>query len=379
MWMRPGFVPRVAALYAAIFLYGGLQLPFLPLWLAAKEVPAAAMGVMLAVPMFARILSVPVVAREADRRTALRAALVLAAWGSVAGHTLLGLSHGTAAIMAAYALASLAYTPIMPLTDTYALKGLAVHGRAYGPVRLWGSAAFIAGSFLGGFLVDAFPPRDLIWPMVGALGLVAAAASLLQPEPATKSERPPAAASPLRNPGLLAVLIGASLIQASHSIYYIFSVLQWRADGLSGATIATLWALGVVAEILLFAVSGRLAVSPSAYMMIGAGGAALRWGAMAIDPPAAVLPFLQILHALSFGATHLGALTYVARCAPHGRAATAQGQLAVALSATGGIAAALSGVLYSGLGVRAYAVMALVAIAGGACALVAHRRAVVAV
>ena len=36
---------------------------------------------------------------------------------------------------------------------------------------------------------------------------------------------------------------------------------------------------------------------------------------MALDPPVLALPFLQLLHALSFGATHLGALAYVAACA----------------------------------------------------------------
>ena len=44
-----------------------------------------------------------------------------------------------------------------------------------------------------------------------------------------------------------------------------------------------------------------------------------------------MLPLLQCLHALSFGATHLGTLAFVARAAPPGLAATAQGYLAVAL------------------------------------------------
>src|SRR5262245_43477037 len=50
---------------------------------------------------------------------------------------------------------------------------------------------------------------------------------------------------------------------------------------------------------------------------------ALAW--MAADPPALVLPWLQLLHALSFGATHLGALMFLAHNAPAGQAATAQG------------------------------------------------------
>jgi len=265
-------------------------------------------------------------------------------------------------------------------TETYALRGLAQLGKAYGPVRLWGSVAFIAGNFLGGFLLDAIPARDLIWPIVGTLGLTALAASALEPQPMSKSAPGAARVPLLSDHGFVAVLLAASLIQASHSVYYIFSALQWRAEGLSGAAIAGLWALGVLAEIVVFAASGRLALSPTAYLLTGAAGAVLRWGAMAATPPAAALPFLQLLHALSFGATHLGALTYVARRAGPGESATAQGYLAIALSAAGAVAAAIAGILYAELAAVAYAVMALMAIAGGASAFVAHRRgAVVAV
>src|SRR6476619_4651508 len=144
MWMRPGFVPRVAALYAALFFYAGVQMPFLPVWMQAKGVDPTLIGVISAVPVLARLLSVPLVAREADRRDAVRAAIVLAAWASVFGHVLLGLSVGSIAILAAYAVASLLFTPIGPMAEAYALKGLTERGRAYGPVRLWGSATFIA-------------------------------------------------------------------------------------------------------------------------------------------------------------------------------------------------------------------------------------------
>lgn len=377
--MRPGYVPRVAALYAAVFLYNGIQMPFLPVWLTAKGVDPALIGLMLAIPMLARMLSVPVVAREADRRDAVRAVIVFAAWGSLAGHVLVGLSAGSLAIMAAYALASFIYTPLLPLTEAYALKGLADRGRAFGPVRLWGSVAFIGGNFLGGFFADAIPAVDLIWPVVGSLGLIAIAASMLHAQPMPKPD-PAAPPAPLwRDVRFMAVIVGASLIQASHSIYYIFSALQWRNEGLPGSAVAALWSLGVLAEIALFAVSGRLKLSPTTYIVFGAAGAAVRWGAMAIDPPVFVLPLLQLLHALSFGFTYLGALTYVAGRAAAGQAATAQGHLSVAASAAGGAAAAMSGVLYSNFGSGSYAVMALAAIAGGACALVARRRTAIAV
>jgi PPP family 3-phenylpropionic acid transporter len=136
-----------------------------------------------------------------------------------------------------------------------------------------------------------------------------------------------------------------------------------------------LWALGVAAEIVLFAVQARLPplFTPTMLILAGALGGTLRWLGMAIDPPALALPWLQLLHALSFGATHLGALMYLAHHAPAGQAATAQGYLAIAAGFAMAAAMGISGVLYEDFGSRAYAAMALVAFAGGACGLVAHR------
>jgi MFS transporter, PPP family, 3-phenylpropionic acid transporter len=98
---------------------------------------------------------------------------------------------------------------------------------------------------------------------------------------------------------------GASLIQASHAVYYGFSVLDWRAKGLDVASIGGLWGLAVMAEIALFAVSARFPqrIGSLSLLGIGALGAVLRWGAMDFNPPLVMLPMLQLLHAFSLGAT----------------------------------------------------------------------------
>ena len=95
---------------------------------------------------------------------------------------------------------------------------------------------------------------------------------------------------------------------------------------------------------------------------------------MALNPPALVLPLLQGLHGLSFGATHLGAVQFLARAAPDRLGATAQGYLAIALGAVMAAFMGLSGLLYAAYGSRGYAAMAMAALAGGALALAAHRR-----
>ncbi len=374
-----GFAPRLAALYAALIFVFGIQLPFFPIWLKAKGLDVQMIGVVLAAPIFARLFAIPLAARAADRHDALRAAIIVSTAASVLGYAVVGLAEGSAAILIAFAIASFAATPQMPLADSYALRGLTARGMAYGPVRLWGSAAFILGSFVAGFVSDFIPARHLIWLIVAASAVGALSALALAP----LHSGPPAVVSPaprrrlLADPAFVTVLVATSLIQSSHAVYYGFSALQWRAAGLDGTAIAALWALGILAEIVLFALQARLPpfFKPHVLMLIGGLGGTLRWTVMALNPPLALLPVLQLLHAASFGATHLGTMGFVAATAPPGQGATAQGYFAVAQGTALAAATALSGVLYGAFGSLAYAAMALAAVVGSCAAYVANRMA----
>ena len=161
--------------------------------------------------------------------------------------------------------------------------------------------------------------------------------------------------------------MAASLVQSSHAAYYGFSTIAWKAAGFDGVAIGALWALGVIAEIVLFALSGRLPHSFGAVplLMVGAAGAVLRWTAMPFDPPGWTLPLLQCLHALSFGASHLGAIAYLAHAAPEGRGATAQGYFSIAQGVTLSFCMLLAGFLYERVGAMSYLAMAVVALCGG--------------
>ncbi|HEY0223637.1 MAG TPA: MFS transporter [Pseudolabrys sp.] len=365
-------------LYGAFFVVAGISQPFLPVWMSAKGLDPATIGVVLAAPMLLRVLIIPIATHQADRRDTLRGAILVAACVAVLGYALMGVSAGAGEILFAYALASLGFTPLMPLAETYAFKGLTVRGKAYGPVRLWGSATFILGNLAAGFAADIIPARHIIWMMVVAsFGTAMAAFGLMPISTAAppEGEAAPSRRSLLRDPAFIAVLAAASLIQASHALFYGFAAVQWRGAGLDGTVIAALWALGVAAEIVLFAFSGRLPAffRPTALLGVGALGAIARWAGMDFDPPFLALPWLMLLHALSFGATHLGALGFVARHAPAGQAATAQGYLAIATGMVMAGAMGISGVLYEAFGALAYAAMALAAVVGGACAVVAYR------
>ena len=134
-----------------------------------------------------------------------------------------------------------------PLTDAYALRGVARYGLNYGPLRLWGSAAFVVGALACGLLVDLIAAEQLIWVIAVGGG-------------ARRHRQPRAAAAGqskigggcsvhgttklLRDPGFLAIIAASALIQGSHAAYYVFASIAWQQSGLGGLTIAGLWSLG---------------------------------------------------------------------------------------------------------------------------------------
>jgi MFS transporter, PPP family, 3-phenylpropionic acid transporter len=375
------FALKLGLFYAAYFFFGGVQLPFFPLWLQARGLDASTIGMVIAVPTLMRIVATPLITHAADRHRALKATLAIGSVVGLLGMTVVGLVDGPIAILAAFCLAMVALSPMLSLSDAYALSGLGARGRSYGPVRLWGSVAFIAGNVGAGFVLEAIAPGHLIWLIVFALMLVVAAASAL--EPVEVGSSPVTAAPPiqspkilLRNPAFLAIVLASSMIQSSHALYYGFSTMDWRAGGLDGTVIGMLWGLGVAAEIVLFAFSGRLPKSlrPTTLLAIGGLGAIVRWTAMAFDPPTALLPALQILHAASFGAAHLGMMGFLARAVPRELTATAQGVSATWSGIISASATFASGFVYAASSSLAYLLMAAMALVGLISALYAGRR-----
>ena len=160
---------------------------------------------------------------------------------------------------------------MVPLTDAYALRGVARYGLNYGPLRLWGSAAFVVGALACGLLVDVIAAKHLIWVIASVAALGAVVSLGLQPLDSPKPAAGGAAAATalLRDPGFLAIIVASALIQGSHAAYYTFASIAWQQSGLGGLTIAGLWALGVLAEIVVFALSPRFTLQPSLLVVIG--------------------------------------------------------------------------------------------------------------
>jgi len=109
-----------------------------------------------------------------------------------------------------------------------------------------------------------------------------------------------------------------SLLQGSHAAYYGFSAMYWKAHGYAENVIGYLWALGVMAEILMFALSRRLlkGFSYQQLFFIGGLGCVLRWTLLANTTELAWLLVAQLLHAVTFCVSHLGAIRYMTQQLP---------------------------------------------------------------
>src|SRR6202790_3379180 len=139
------FATRLALFYGATFGMVGTQLPFFTVWLKAVGIDAFWIGIITAVPAVTRFTVLPFVTALAERRHALRGAIMVTGFATAFGFCILGTQHLPVLVFLAYAVTCCLWTPMVPLTDAYALRGVARYGLNYGPLRLWGSAAFVAG------------------------------------------------------------------------------------------------------------------------------------------------------------------------------------------------------------------------------------------
>jgi len=369
------FAGRLALFYGAVFALIGSHLPFFPMWLRAIGIDASWIGIIVAVPAVTRFTVLPFVTGLAESRRALRGAMIIVAFMTTLGFSLVGIQHQPVLVFLAYVLTASMWTPTVPLTDAYALRGVARYGLKYGPLRLWGSAAFVVGAMVCGLLADVIAARHLIWVIVATAGLGAVVSLGLRPldHPAPPPTMQRGATAVLREGGFLAIIAASALIQGSHAAYYTFASITWQLSGLGGLTIAGLWALGVAAEIVVFALSPRFTLQPSMLVVIGALSAGIRWLITAQEPPVAVLAVVQLAHGLSFGLTQVGTMGLLVRHVPIHVMARGQGYLAACAGIVASCASILSGAIYASHGQGVYYVMAAMALSGAVVMWLARR------
>ena len=370
------FAVRLALFYGAMFGLLGAYLPFFPVWLKAVGIEASWIGIITAVPAVTRFTVLPFVTGLAERRQSLRSAIIVTSFATALGLTVVGTQHQAALVFLAFAATCCLWTPTGPLTDAYALRGVAHYRLNYGPLRLWGSAAFVVGALVCGLLVDVMAPEHLIWMIAAVAGLSALASLGLTPidHPKRVDVAQHGAGALLRDPGFLAIIVASALIQGSHAAYYIFASIVWKQSGLGGLTIAGLWSLGVLAEIVLFALSPRFTLPYAVLVVIAALSAVARWVITAQDPPIAILAIVQLAHGLTFGLTQVGTMGLLVHHVPGHVMARGQGYLAACSGIVASATSILSGMVFARYGQGVYYVMAAMALSGAIVMWLARHR-----
>lgn len=328
----PWFAERMALYFSALFLIYGVHISYFPVWLHWRGLSPEDIGLIGAVPIFARTLLTPWIAAWADTHSNHRLVIVVLSLASAALAAVVGQCTSFWPIALAAMPFAIGVAMVMPLTETIAVAGVRCAGHDYGRIRLWGSATFLATTVLTGTLVDLHGPA-IISSVLFAASLLTAGVAVLLPKPEPRkpeSVRAPTerglVAALLFQPVFALFLLTAGAVLGSHAAFYTFGALHLKALGISGTSFGALWTISIVAEVVLLAFSAPLVAKfgPVRLLMVGAVAAVVRWGGMSLDPPFSVMVLLSILHAATYGATHVGAIHFIARAVPLRGAGTAQ-------------------------------------------------------
>ncbi len=371
---------RISFFFAALFLAYGVIVPYFPVWLHSKGLAPFEIATITAAPLFVRVFFTPALGLLADRLGNYRSVIVALAWSGLALVLIVSQLSGYWPILVVGVSALLTIGTMLPLIETVAVGGVRTAGLDYGRMRLWGSITFILANFAGGVLIEALGGGFGIWLIAIAAGLTIAAAHGIPPPPvkaqiARKNSTHWRLSFPVRLLGsrpFLLFLVAMGCTHGAHATFYTFGALHWQAQGLSAVWVGTLWAIGVVAEVALFAFSAPVVarVTPGQLITAGAAASVVRWSVMAFDPTLIVLVPLQLLHAFTYGAAHLGAILFIARAVPQKGLGSAQAFYAVmAAGLMQGIVGLASGALYTRYGGGVYVLPAAVALVGFAAGM----------
>lgn len=354
---------RIALAFAAIFFALGMHMPYFPVWLQSRGYSAGAIGIVLGTITWMRVPANPLVGRLSDRLGSVKTPAIFLAVLAAASYGLFGLTSSVWEVVAVGALLGISYSPLIPLVDSVALRLGSTGAVNYGHLRLFGSAAFIVASNVGGWLLAHGDEQDVLDALrFGALAVVAAV--VIMPRRGPKPSKPAQLGAPKRSHARF--LITTGLLHASHAMLYAFGTAHWRAHDVPDTTIGQLWSVGVLAEIVLFAMSGRVqrALGSTGLLTLAAIGGLARWPLLAMTTDPSALFAVQVLHGLTFGALHLGAIAYVQERVDERATATVTSLYAASTGVGSGLMMLGAGPLYDHLGGSAFWVMAGISAAG---------------
>lgn len=239
----------------------------------------------------------------------------------------------------------------LPQFEVTTLQHLDDQPHRYSSIRLWGSVGFILSVAVLGYVLQYYSISLLPYSIaVFLLGIFLM--SFAVPEraaghlPVTHIKLNEI----LRRPEVLALIVVCFLSQASHGAYYTFYTLYMESYGYSRSMIGQLWALGVIAEVLVFLAMHRLVpyFGLRILFLFTFLLTTVRWVLIAMFAEnIGTMLLAQILHAASFGIFHAVAIQlfhqhFSGKHAGKGQAIYSS----VSFGAGGAFGAYLSGILW---------------------------------
>ncbi len=211
-------------------------------------------------------------------------------------------------------LFSFFWNATLPQFEAITLNHLGDDTHNYSMIRLWGSLGFIVIVVLIGHLLETFD-TDIIPLAVLFTFIVIAVSSFAVPE---KLNTPHAEHSPIwhviKQPKVLAFIVVCFLMLCRHGPYYTFYTIYLEEQGYSSNMIGVLWAVGVLAEVIIFLIMHRLLPMFGArkLLIVSLLLTTLRWLLIGFFVDDLSMLFLaQLFHAFSFGVFHAVGISLV--------------------------------------------------------------------
>nr|WP_086938093.1 3-phenylpropionate MFS transporter [Thaumasiovibrio occultus] len=299
------------------FFSYGVYLPFWAMWFKHMGMSESQIGVLIGLGLITRPVSNLVLPRIVHKAEQLIPALRCMSFISLLVVLLhLAVSSSFWGLAAVTILFNLVYAPLVPLSDSlanhYQRRGLLDYGRT----RLWGSVAFVIGSWVVGFSSERFGEAAIPW--VAVLGLLLTLLfSLRRPQTPPQSSAEigarPSLLRFLKRGDVWLFIVLVALLQGSHAALYAFASNYWNSVGISDAWVSTLWNIGVVFEILIFIFAKRLFAnwSVASMMRLAAVAVAVRWSLMGVVESLPLFALAQSLHSITFAVAHLAAIRHI--------------------------------------------------------------------
>jgi MFS transporter, PPP family, 3-phenylpropionic acid transporter len=346
---------RLSGFYLFYFASLGALLPFWGLYLQARGCSPAEIGELIAIISISKLIAPNIWGWIADH-TGMRMPMVrIASLLTVTCFLGIFFVQGFWPLALVTMLFGFFWNASLPQVEAVTMSHLRERIQHYSRIRLWGSIGFILTVTLLGFLLDKWGVQ-LVPQMVLLLYLGIFINSLLVPEKdaAMPTHVQGSILQVLRRREVIALLSVTFLMQASHSAYYTFYSIYMEGFGYSRSTIGELWALGVIAEVLMFLIMHRLLQRWGArrVLIVSLMLAVVRWILVGVAPENLPLVLLaQVMHAATFGTFHAAAIHlvhqyFVGRHQGRGQALYSS----ISFGAGGAVGSYLSGYFWTGIG-----------------------------